>query len=397
MFFQGEEMMETERTMYSHAAQIMRARGMKEEDLQTEGMTLLYSIMSQKARIVWMISDEALGQLDRAEIGRYTERIRHLFAERPCTSTELLTVFFTGNVGTARSIGEGTNYWIADEKEKKVIVEEGQPEEFLGLHGVLTTFCRIKNGVSSESAGRMNDDAEPVHIKLTKTAGARQTPYRGFPLFTILLLVANVFIYSLMITLDVDCWEGGMNWNLMIGNHQYYRLITSMFLHADIGHLVGNMFCLALYGWRLEKIIGHVRFILCYFVTGLFAGLVSALIHLFDGDIVISIGASGAIFGIAGALIVMLVADPDNRKSGNILNAIACYMIPFYALRQEGGLRTLLRTTAIVILIENIIYAADGSSGVDNYAHMGGLLSGLVFALVLCISWYRQDNRRVNA
>ncbi len=388
-------MAETQHPMYSRAAQIMRVRGLKEENLQTEGMTLLYSIMGQKMKIAWMITDEALGTMTRDDVEHYTERIYNMLKGQPCTTTELLMVFFTKNAEAARSIGEGMTYWIVDETHKEVLVDDGQPAEFLGLHGVLANICRVSNEFRSTDTRTVIKEEKPVYIASKKSASSLRVKYFGVPFVTILLILANVITFFCTYYSEdfvLYLYKGCMNWELMTENKQYYRFITSMFLHGDVSHLVGNMFCLALYGWRLEKIYGHVRFTFCYFLTGLFAGLASALLHFSDGHFLFSIGASGAIFGIGGALVVMLIADPEERKGENIWRSFIYYMFPWYGIMQEGGRRIILRTMGIVILIRNVIEAADISSGIDNYAHMGGLLSGLIFALVVCVLWFRNTD-----
>ncbi len=386
-------MAETTHPMYTRATQIMRVRGLKDIDFQTEGMTVLYSIMGQKMKIVWMITDEALGTMTRDDVARNTERIYNMLKGQPCTTTELLMVFFTENVEAVRSLGEGMSYWIVDETRKEVIVDEGQPAEFLGLHGVLTNICRIKSEVRSAEMKTMNKIERPVYIAPKQRSS--RAKYFGIPFVTVLLILANVITFFCTYYSDefyLYYYKGCMNWEIMTENKQYYRFITCMFLHGGIDHLIGNMICLAIYGWRLEKIFGHARFTFCYFLTGFFAGLASGLLHLSDGHIVGSIGASGAIFGIGGALIVMLIADPEERKGDNIWRSFIYYMFPWYGISQEGGWRIIVRTTGIVILIRNVIEAADISSGIDNYGHMGGLLSGLFFALAVCVLWFRKTD-----
>src|SRR3989344_8881786 len=81
--------------------------------------------------------------------------------------------------------------------------------------------------------------------------------------------------------------------------YEFWRFFTSMFLHADIGHLAYNMFALALFGSILEKLIGSRGFLVSFFVSGILANIIS--VNFYSS----SLGASGAIFGVIGTLILV--------------------------------------------------------------------------------------------
>lgn len=85
---------------------------------------------------------------------------------------------------------------------------------------------------------------------------------------------------------------------------QVWRFVTSLFLHGGLGHIVLNLFALLMFGSILEKFIGGKRFLLVFFVTGILANLVS--VNFYSS----SLGASGAIFGIIGALIIVRPGMP---------------------------------------------------------------------------------------
>lgn len=80
---------------------------------------------------------------------------------------------------------------------------------------------------------------------------------------------------------------------------QFWRFLTSILLHGDLGHLIYNLFALALFGSMLEKFVGSRRFLVIFFVSGIFANLIS--VNFYEA----SLGASGAIYGILGALVVI--------------------------------------------------------------------------------------------
>ena len=137
---------------------------------------------------------------------------------------------------------------------------------------------------------------------------------------------------------------------------QWWRLLTSMFLHFGVLHLLMNMWCLWALGSLAERLMGHAEFLVLYFGTGLAGSLLSLAVH----PQLVSAGASGAVFGIAGGLITYLWL----KKS------------PLDFARAKKQLSSLGLFVAY-----NFIYSL--KPGVDMMAHLGGLASGLVIAAAL--------------
>lgn len=135
-----------------------------------------------------------------------------------------------------------------------------------------------------------------------------------------------------------------------------WRLITSMFLHADVMHLLFNMLALFMFGTYLEKKVGGLRFLAIYIVSGIIGGLGFCF---FSGSADMAIGASGAIFGIIGALVVL---EPKMK--------VYVYFVPM----------PILAAGVLYAVIELI-----GMGGVDNIAHSAhllGLLGGVALAFI---------------
>ena len=144
---------------------------------------------------------------------------------------------------------------------------------------------------------------------------------------------------------------------LLTEYHEYSRLLTSMFMHFGAAHLMNNMLILLLLGERLERALGHVRYLFFYLLSGIGAGLFSAEVHQYLGEIIIGAGASGAVFGVVGGL-------------GAVL------------LRNRGHFGRLRGRQIGVILLFTLYYGIS-SSGIDNWAHLGGLASGFVLGILL--------------
>lgn len=180
---------------------------------------------------------------------------------------------------------------------------------------------------------------------------------------TTALIVINVgffFILSLigmtedsMFMLD----HGAMFVPYIVSGHEYYRLFTSLFLHFGISHLLNNMVMLGALGWNLELETGRIKFLIIYFVSGLGGNLLSLYLDIKANEMVVSAGASGAVFGLMGALLCVVLKN--HGRVGRLTNRGLLFMV---ALSLYFGLT---------------------SSGVDNAAHIGGLVCGFITAAVL--------------
>ena len=142
----------------------------------------------------------------------------------------------------------------------------------------------------------------------------------------------------------------------LIAAGEYWRLFSSLFLHVGLLHLLFNSFALFIFGPIIENLFGKIRFITIY----LFSGVSGSLISLYFNPLVVAAGASGAIFGLLGALAAFFLL---NR---NILGVFA----------QKNFI-------AVIILVAFNMFFGFLIPGVDNFAHLGGFISGLVISTVL--------------
>ena len=129
------------------------------------------------------------------------------------------------------------------------------------------------------------------------------------PYITIFLVAVNVILFLICTFAGEVLYNvGELSPKSFLEDGRYYTILTAMFLHADIYHLANNMLLLAGLGMMLENDIGHVRFAVLYFLSGIGAHIVSLSYKLFaDEWYVSSIGASGAVFGLVGALLAMVL------------------------------------------------------------------------------------------
>jgi len=183
------------------------------------------------------------------------------------------------------------------------------------------------------------------------------------PFVTYVLLGMIVIIWLLMevaggsTSTEVLIKFGANSGGHILLQQEYWRLFTSMFLHIGFAHLAFNSYALFIFGVEMERIYGPGRFVIVYILSGLFGSLAS---FASKGPLVVSAGASGAIFGIIGMNLAY-----------------------FYLHRESFGQFGRQRVTSTLVIIGiNIIFGFT-VPGIDNMAHMGGLIAGFVLGYVL--------------
>jgi rhomboid protease GluP len=183
------------------------------------------------------------------------------------------------------------------------------------------------------------------------------------PRLTYILIgaIVLIFMYYLGLSTAVERNTFLNDWakiNQRVRDGEYYRLLTSMFLHFNLMHIIFNGYALYIIGRDVEALFGHVRFALIYFLGGLSGSLASFIFTSAP-----SVGASGAIFAIFGAEMVYFY---QNRE-----------------LHGQAGRRHL--NQLIILMVINLglgfLSTTDGSRfRIDNAAHIGGLVGGVVLA-----------------
>lgn len=150
--------------------------------------------------------------------------------------------------------------------------------------------------------------------------------------------------------------HGAMEWRSIMEYGEYYRIFTSMFLHFGFEHIFENMIFLFLIGSYLEEAMGSVRYFIFYLLCGVGSGICSLTVDTLLKTQAVSAGASGAIFGVVGGLLCVVLRNRGNFKGIGL-----------------GG---------VIIMIAGSLYYGLTSSGVDNVAHIGGLICGFLLGVL---------------
>ncbi len=222
------------------------------------------------------------------------------------------------------------------------------PEELTAKYNDLTERQEAYAKGLEERRAANNLTAEE---KISLGEGGRYVTYT--------LIAVNLLIFVAMVisgagfmdfSMDSSLAKWGANTRSLTANGEWYRLITSTFLHGGLLHVLFNMYALFYIGIYLEPLLGRWRYLAAYLACGIFASLAS----VWWSDDRVSVGASGAIFGLYGVFLALLTT--------NFL---------------DKGMRKPMLQSIGIFVIFNLVYGT--KAGIDNSAHVGGLLSGAAF------------------
>jgi rhomboid protease GluP len=204
-----------------------------------------------------------------------------------------------------------------------------------------------------------DNEIEDIADVITKCFPANNKKHSDIGVVTALIIAVNIIMYLITAYLSGNLIDADINvlvllgakYNPLIKAGEYYRLFTCGFLHGGIIHLVMNMIALYSVGPFVEKYFGKIKYIIIYIVSLLISSFLSY--KLSDS---VSIGASGAIFGLLGALLIIGLL---NRKSIS-----------------QSFVRSIINVIVINLIIGFTL------PNIDNYGHIGGLLGGVIITYI---------------
>lgn len=180
---------------------------------------------------------------------------------------------------------------------------------------------------------------------------------------TYLLVIINIAVYAItsfyggsILETSQQIIESYGQLNRLMFEGQIWRLFTALFIHASLVHVLGNSFFLLIFGLRAESVFNIKEYLFTYFLSGIIGGSLSLLL----GPNVVSVGASGAIFGMLGATMIYV-----RRVIGQSILTALVYALFFFVITSFGP-------------------------GVNYYAHLGGLAAGLLIGYTLAVSRKRK-------
>lgn len=289
-----------------------------------------------------------------------------LLEQKGLTEMHVLTIVISGNKEHALHITEDDkNAWVICREEKMLIADESKVVDFYGMKALLKRFL-----AEPEAATKTIEAAGLAVVEKMEKERKRLQPKPVIPWVTIGIILLNIIIYIICtFTGNLLYNVGELSLQRVLGDGEWYRLFTSIFLHLNTRHIVNNMLTLYLLGSVLEPAMGKWKFLLYYLSSGIVASLVSLWGKWMEGTTVSSIGASGAIFGLLGMFLVMEIASINFKK------------VTFHRIY-----RIILPIFCVLLGV----YGDIKDASVDHHAHIGGLMAGVAIQLIRLYIFHRK-------
>ncbi len=183
---------------------------------------------------------------------------------------------------------------------------------------------------------------------------------KALPIVSVTLVVLNVMVFIICtFTGDLLYNMGELGVQGVLLRKEYGRIVSAMFLHSDFNHIFNNMVILFFLGAMIEKEIGHIRYLLIYFLSGIGGNLLSLGYKVVTLETACSIGASGAVFGMDGVLLALVFFSGKHMQN----------VTPF----------------RVLLMIGYSLYSGFTGQNIDNAAHVGGLVIGFLSGSAICI------------
>lgn len=220
-----------------------------------------------------------------------------------------------------------------------------------------TTFKEKGTDLFLKITGDISKKSEQDSLKAEEVFKAKK------PYITYLFIMINIGIFILG-HIDINI----INQLFLKSNigDEYYRIITSAFTHYDVFHLLFNMYGLYVIGSQIESFFGRIKYVLIYF----FSAITGSLLSLIFTNGIGSLGASGAIFGLFGALL-------------------------YFGYHYRLYLGTVVKSQIIPLIAINLIYGLINTN-IDNAAHMGGLIGGFFMTMALGVKYKSTNMEKLN-
>ncbi|MBQ6638870.1 MAG: rhomboid family intramembrane serine protease [Lachnospiraceae bacterium] len=297
-------------------------------------------------------------RLTKEGVFDYRRKALEILEKKNLPEIHSLYLILTDRPDEAEAVTFGDYYiWVMDVSNRRLIIPPDRVPDFYGMKGRLEAF--LSNPAKADTLLK-NMQGQLENTIRAQEKKENEKIRQSIPYVTIGLIALNVLIGILelvfreylvdMLSLDpVAIFE----------NNEWYRLFTYIFVHGSLDHIINNMIMLYLEGNMLEKGIGRWRFALIYVLLGMLAGLGSLFFKVYTGSSVPSIGASGAIMGLMGIILFIGLKSIRTLRRGAWYRLFGLIVCAFYN-----------------------IYEGFTTEGVDNAAHIAGMLAGLLIGVI---------------
>ncbi|HHT88751.1 MAG TPA: rhomboid family intramembrane serine protease [Clostridiales bacterium] len=335
------------------------AQGYKQLGIRIDSMDMFYRPYPMGIEIVLILRAISGNEISPEEYKRIINKIKEYFSEKGFSNIHLLGIIFSAVPERARQLYHNQDdHFIVDLWNRRLIIYENQSPYYSNLISMVEDIVHNEEYTTGlNQKGYIQD--RNSHNQKTNIISFINT----------ILIVVNIIIYILVHHTAIfgetiyAMQKGALYWYFVKVDREHYRLLTSMFLHSDFEHLLNNMLVLFFVGDNLERAAGKIKYLVIYFGSGIIAGISSISYNMIKEREVLSVGASGAIFGIVGAMVYILLIN-----KGHLEDISSRQIILFTVFSLYGG-------------IANV--------NIDNAAHIGGFIGGIILAVIL----YRRQRK----
>ena len=266
------------------------------------------------------------------------EKFIQSFKEKGFCNVHMLTIVLCKDEERMNAVFKNDIFcWYINVDTNQLSIPNGHMEDFYGLKQKFKGFLENTDNYAKE---------EIKKVDLQK-----------IPFVNIAIVVINILVFILCAFMpDVLYNKGAFSILLIQETKEYYRFLTAVFLHADIDHLLSNMVVLYFLGNGLERKIGHIKYMILYFLSAMGGNILSAIYEAYYGNMFTSVGASGAIFGVIAAVFLLVMV--------------------------QGGRWENITWSRMLLMIVYSLYSGFISDNVNNAGHIGGFVAGLLIMIM---------------
>lgn len=315
---------------------------------------IYYKIQDNIPQIIVLLQHDTISPYSMYEYEGVIRKIRDQTLMSHGENPRILSIICSSNIENSRYLYSSLEQqWFVDLIGRKIIIYESYHNLFRELEEEL-----------EEQLYNKRQRSKKVDIKERKLGLWMLTKkYKKFSVCNSTIILINIIVFLVMeamgSTIDGEFMQshGAMYWPLVVNKGEYYRLFTYMFLHFGPSHLINNMIILGFIGDNLEREVGKIKYISIYLIAGIIAGTLSMVYNIMKGTDVLAVGASGAIFGVVGAVLYIIIVNKGKLEDLSIRQVLLFSLLSLY-----NGFT---------------------SQGIDNMAHIAGFIAGILLAMIL--------------
>lgn len=325
---------------------------------------IFYIYEQEGFRVVVAVNLDAVELLDADEHRAFETEVLNLFyhpagkimnfpENLPVYHVDLLTLFESKSDEKVKKMcAQYPNAWGYLPNAHRLVIYENQPGDFFGLRDAIESAEEMQRGTRVSAVGIKQRIWELFHPK--NYLPAYSTIF--FAVLNVLIFLILEFIGDTMDPVFIEKY-GGLYPEDVLAHGEWWRILTSCFLHFGAAHLMNNMVIFCCVGSRLERVIGHWKLAVLFLLSGIGGGLLSCFAMVYSGEFAVSAGASGAVFGTIAGLLWAVIWNKGSL---------------------EG-----ITTKGLFVMLGLSLYYGFSTIGVDNWGHIGGMLTGFLISVIL--------------